>query len=44
MLGRSYEWRVIRPQLHETAAALLLVKKPLDESFQSRFALRQAHF
>jgi hypothetical protein len=24
--------------------ALLLVKKPLNQSFQSRFALRQAHF
>src|ERR1700722_5265559 len=26
------------------SAALLLVKKPLNQLFQSRFALRQAHF
>ncbi len=34
-------WLELRCQ--HVAAALLLVKKPLNQSFQSRFALRKAH-
>jgi hypothetical protein len=34
----------LSPRVKTRCSALLLVKKPLDQYFQSCFALRQAHF
>ena len=35
---------ILKSRSKHVAAALLLVKKPLNQLFQSRFASRQAHF
>jgi hypothetical protein len=35
---------ILKPRAQHATAALLLVKKPLNQSLQVCFALRQAHF
>ena len=43
-LGPRHLSPILKSEAQHVAAALLLVKKPLNQSLQSRFALCQAYF